>query len=58
MSDDELEHLRALVARTHSKPERAGIVARISRAMKGLLTRPKKASILRVEKKPNKKNAA
>ena len=60
MSDDELDRLRAILAKTHSKPESSGIVGKISRAVKGLFTRPKKPSILRVENKQNidKKNAA
>jgi len=60
MSDDELEHLRAILAKTHSKQEPAGIVGKISRAVKGLFTRPRKPNVLRVEKNNNidKKNAA
>ncbi|HSS99285.1 MAG TPA: hypothetical protein VLK33_19755 [Terriglobales bacterium] len=60
MSDDELERLRAILSKTHSKQEPVGIVGKISRAVRGLFTRPKKAEIVRVEKKvdSNKKNAA
>jgi hypothetical protein len=58
MSDDELEHLRAILAKTHSKPERLGIVGKISRVMKGLFTRPRKPNLMRVEKNTDKKNAA
>ena len=59
MSDDELEHLRALLAKTHNKPERAGIVGKISRAVKGLFTRPRKPNLTHVEeKKVDKKSAA
>ena len=58
MSDDELEHLRAILAKTHGKAESAGIVGRISRLVKGLFRRPRKPNLLRVEKKVDKKDAA
>ena len=59
MSDDELEHLRAILAKIHSKQEAGGIVGKISRAVKGLFTRPRKPNLVRVEdKKMDKKNAA
>jgi hypothetical protein len=58
MSDDELEHLRAILAKTHSEPERVSILSRISRAAKRLFTRSKKNSVTEIEKKVHKKNAA
>ena len=58
MSHDELDHLRAILAKTHDKPRREGIAARISRIVKGLFTRPMQADFKRMEKKENKKNAA
>ena len=60
MSDDELEHLRAILAKTHGNQESAGVVGKISRVVKGLFTRPRKPNIQRVEKNKNvdKKNAA
>ena len=58
MSDDELERLRAILAKTHGKPESAGIVGRISRVVKGFFSRPRKPNLLRVEKKIDKKDAA
>jgi hypothetical protein len=58
MSDDELERLRAILAKTHGKPESAGIVGRILRVVKGLFSRPRKPNLLRVEKKIDKKDAA
>ena len=58
MSDDELERLRAILAKTHGKPESAGIVGRISRVVKGFFRRPRKPNLLRVEKKIGKKDAA
>jgi len=58
MSDDELEHLRAILSKIHSKPERVSILGRISLAVKRLFTRPKESSVTRMEKKVHKKNAA
>jgi len=58
MSDDELERLRAILAKTHGKPESTGIVGRISRVVKGFFRRPRKPNLLRVEKKIDKKDAA
>jgi hypothetical protein len=59
MSDDELERLRAILAKTHSKQEPDGIVGKISRAVKSLFTRQRKPNLVRVEgKKVDKKNAA
>jgi hypothetical protein len=58
MSHDELDHLRAILAKTHDKPRKESLFARISRVAKGLFTRPKKADFKRMEKKENKKNAA
>ena len=60
MPDDELEHLRAILAKSHGKPEQSGIVGKISRVVKGLFTRPRKPNVLRVEKNKgtDKKTAA
>jgi len=59
MSDDELERLRAILAKTHGKQEPDGIVGKISRVVKAIFTRPRKPNLMRVEeKKVDKKNAA
>jgi len=42
MSDDELEHLRAILSRSQSKPKKSRIFSAVGRALKGLFTRPKK----------------
>jgi len=58
MPPDELDHLRAILSKTHSKPEKVNIFSRIASAAKKLLTRPKKIDVTRMEKKVQKKNAA
>jgi hypothetical protein len=58
MPPDELEHLRAILSKSHSKPERANIFGRIASAAKKLLRRPKKIAVTEMEKEVQKRNAA
>jgi hypothetical protein len=51
MSDDELEHLRAILAKTHGKPESAGIDWQNIACSEGTLWSPEEPNLLRVERK-------
>jgi hypothetical protein len=42
MSDEELEHLRAILSRNQPKPKKTRFFGVVGRALKGLFTRPKK----------------
>ena len=42
MSDDELEHLRAILSRNQPKPKKSRIFGVVGRALKGWFTRAKK----------------
>ena len=60
MPEDELEHLRAILARAHEEPRKGKIVRTILRRIaKGFFTTPKQIIIERVQQEePPKKDAA
>jgi len=59
MPEDELEHLRAMLARAHDLPRRLiGVRAIFRRIAKVFFMRPKKAIGKQVQKDPPRKNAA
>ncbi len=58
MPDDELEHLRAILARIQVRPKKKGIFVLLYRAILGFFTRPKKFSAQGEEKKARNKDAA
>ena len=59
MPQDELEHLRAILAHAHDRPRGAtGVRTIMQRIAKGFFVTPKKVIIERVQKDPPKKDAA
>ena len=60
MPEDELEHLRAILARVHEEPRKGKVVRAIKRRIaKGFLVTPKKVIIERVQQQESpKKDAA
>jgi hypothetical protein len=59
MPEDELEHLRAILARVHDKPHKGeGVRTIMRRIAKGFFVTPKKVILERVQNDPPKKDAA
>ena len=59
MPEDELEHLRAILAKVHDKPQKGkGVRTIMRRIAKGFFATPKKVIIQRVQNDPPKKDAA
>ncbi len=58
MSDDELERLRAILAKSHAKPKRKSFLASLISAALRLFTRPKESASQKTERKGRDKDAA
>jgi hypothetical protein len=58
MPEDELEHLRAILARAYEPRKASGVRTIVRRIAKGFFVTPKKVIVERLQNDPPKKDAA